>query len=93
MRPPISAGVSRRISLTIAVIAFPLVWAVGYQDHPWRRPLLAMVIGLLLTLSAAALHLEGSESPEVPTWRTTIALAIAVASLSAAVFWWWIDRS
>jgi hypothetical protein len=75
-------------SLLIVVIAIPLVWLIGYQDHQWRSSSLSLFAAVLLSgaswlLIAAAVE----EEPPMARWWPGAAVAVSSASLLAALFW------
>jgi hypothetical protein len=81
------------IPTVIAVLSFPVVWLVGYQDHPWREPQLAVIAGVLFVGGALSAHLGRRRSePEVPATLTIAASVVATISLLSAIAWWLFNR-
>lgn len=75
-------------SLLITIIAVPLVWLIGYQDHQWRSSSLSLFAAVLLTGASWLLVVAaGEEEPPVARGWPVTAVAVSSASLLAALFW------
>lgn len=75
---------------TIALLAIPVVWSVGYQDHPWRQSRLAIAAGLVLIGAAVAVHRAGAlEEPPVSRVLTISAIVIALGAFASTLTWAW----
>jgi lipopolysaccharide export LptBFGC system permease protein LptF len=75
----------------LAVIAVPVVWLIGYQDHPWREPGLAILTGLVAVGAGMAVHAAGRrEVPPVSRALTVVAIVASVAALACALLWAWL---
>lgn len=72
----------------LIVVTYPIVWAFGYQDHPWHFHLAANVLAMLATIGAAIVFSFGeSTKPPVSRGWTVSALFVAVSSVGVARFW------
>ncbi len=75
----------------IIVISVPVVWVVGYQDHPWRNSFLAGVAGIALIAAAISAHLAGRRAdPPLDPRLSLIGVAVATAALGCALLWGWL---
>lgn len=75
----------------LVLLAVPVVWLIGYQDHPWREPNVAIVIGLVASVAGVAVHVAGrKEDPLVPRVLTLAAIGASVVAFGCASFWAWI---
>ena len=75
-------------SLLITIIAVPLVWLIGYQDHQWRSSSLSLFAAVLLTGASWLLVVTaGEEEPPVARGWPGAAVAVSLASLLAALVW------
>ncbi len=78
-------------AVTLVVLAVPVVWLIGYQDHPWRQPDVAIVIGFVACVAGVAVHAAGrKEDPPVPRALTLAAIGASVLALGCASLWAWI---
>ena len=88
----LAPSAARRWLLTatavIAIVTYPVVWALGYQDHPWQLHTAADIVAFGAVLVAAALHALGQQvRPPLPGWLTRLALVITFAALASALMW------
>ena len=78
-------------AVVLTLLAIPVVWLIGYQDHPWRESGLAILAGLVAAAAGVAVHAAGrSEDPPVPRALTLVAIIASVAALACALLWAWI---
>ena len=83
------ATVASAVALT--VLAVPVVWLIGYQDHPWRESGLAIATGVVAVAAGLAVRAAGrDEDPPLPPALTSLAIIASVASLACASLWAWI---
>jgi hypothetical protein len=72
----------------IIVFAVPVVWIVGYQDHPWRQPGRAAATGLVLILAAVVNWITGTqEDPPISNLLLTVTTLVAVGAFFTALVW------
>lgn len=78
----------RANALVICVVATPLVWLLGYQEHRWRSTELASLAAmLLLAASALLVHAARSEHPPDRATAEWAAVGVSTAALLMAAFW------
>lgn len=75
-------------AVMIVVLSIPIVWVIGYQDHPWRNGGGAWLVSLVLILASIALVGAGRrERPPVPLWLIRTAVTMASISMLCTLFW------
>lgn len=74
----------------VTAFSIPAVWALGYHDHPWRRPELAIAAGLVAVVAAQVVRTAGVriEPPLDP--RASVAAGGMAAIALVAALWWWL---
>lgn len=77
------------ILVALLILAtYPVVWALGYQDHPWHFHTAADLTAFLAVLIATAAHVWGERAvPPLPRWSTVLAIVIGFAALASALMW------
>ena len=79
-------------TVAITILALPIVWAIGYQDHPWRHAAGAYLVSLALVAAAHAVSYAGrAERPPVDARLRRAAVGVAYLSVLCAVFWAWMS--
>jgi len=72
----------------LAIVTYPVVWALGYQDHPWHLHTPADIVAFMSALAASALYALGQRiRPPLPAWLTRFTLVITFAALASALMW------
>ena len=77
-----------RSTVTVAVLTYPIVWALGYQDHPWHYHDAANAVAFVAVVVSTALHILGKLSvPPVARGVTGVSVAVSYAALVSALAW------
>ena len=81
-------------SWVLILATYPVVWAIGYQDHPWRNGLVSVVVASVALVVALILKSasEGTE-PSAPRWVGWLAVIVTSAALASALIWAFFDSS
>ncbi len=78
-------------AVVLTLLAVPVVWLIGYQDHPWRESGFAILTGCIAVAAGLAVHAAGrSEDPPLPRALTLVAIVASVAALACALLWAWL---
>jgi len=79
-------------AVVLIVVTVPVVWLIGYQDHPWRRTDIAVVVAIVAIGASLATMLAGRrEEPPVSRMLTGAAFVVSVIALLSTIVWVWFN--
>lgn len=82
------------LTLALIVVTYPLVWALGYQDHRWHWHTAADVVAFVAVIASTVVHsLRDVPDSPLSSRATRLALVMSYAALVSAMFWDWAGRS
>jgi len=77
-----------RVAAFLAILVYPVVWALGYQEHSWHFHTGADVTAFAALLASTSVHVAGTKTvPPVPRWLTWLAVVVSSAAFASALFW------
>lgn len=81
------------LTVALMVVTYPLVWALGYQDHRWHWHTAADIVAFLAVIASTLIHtLRDVPDPPLRSGTTRLAMAVSYTALMSAMFWDWAGR-
>ncbi len=75
-------------AVVLLVATLPVVWLIGYQDHPWRRTEVAVVVAAVAIVASLATMMAGRhEEPRVSPVLTGASVVVSVIALVSTISW------
>lgn len=77
----------------LIVVTYPLVWALGYQDHRWHWHTAADIVAFLAVIVSTLIYtLRDVPNPPLSSGFARLAVVVSYAALLSAMFWDWAGR-
>jgi len=81
------------LTSALIVVTYPLVWALGYQDHSWHWHTAADIVAFVAVIASTLVHsLRDVPDPPLSSGATRLAMIVSYAALVSAMFWDWAGR-